>query len=846
VPNTSVTTTFTLSDASGAGTTSAGNSVTTVIDHDPAAAPTTAAATVLAIDGNTGRTTGNLNGGHTVKIAVATSEAAAVDTTGGTPRLALSDGAFADYDAAASDATHLVFDYTVGSGENTSDLKVTRLDLNGGIIEDLAGNASHVSDLSGTANSDLALQIDNTAPTTAAATVLAIDGNTGRTSGDLNAGHTVKIAVATSEAVAVDTTGGTPRLALSDGAYAGYDAAASDATHLVFDYSVGSGENTSDLKVTGLDLNGGTIRDLAGNASHVSDLSGTASSDLALQIDTIAPTLASITRADAARLKGGDVRYTVTFQEAVTTPLTGDFAIDPSSTVHGARVVGVTPVAGSGAKSFTVDVAAGTGNGTVTLDLIGRSIKDLAGNSFDSSVPQPGPSYTIDESLNIAPVLAAVAAHATWLPAGPITLSPHVTVSDADDTTLAAATVHVTGGTFAGDGDVLAVAAGGLAGTSIAAHYDAATETLTLSGPDTLAHYSQALEQVTFDTTHSNPTDAGLDPARTVAWQLDDGSPANNLSAIAQTTVDITLARPPANDFNGNGHSDILWQNADGTTAVWMVDGTNLISGSNVGFNPGANWHEIGAGDFNGDGKADILWQNTDGTIAEWFMNGGSVISGGSVAFNPGPAWHAIGTGDFNGDGKADILWQNTDGTPAVWLMNGLNILSGADVGFNPGPSWHVVGAADFNGDGKADILWQNTNGQAAVWLMDGTNLLSGSNVGFNPGPSWHVIGAGDFNGDGKADILWQNTNGQAAVWLMDGTNLLSGANVGFNPGADWHVVGTGDFNGDGKADILWQNINGQAAVWLMNGTSVISGANVGSDPGSNWHVIAQHHDLLV
>src|ERR1700730_7937681 len=40
VPNSSVTTTFTLSDASGAGTTSASNSVTTVIDHDPAVAPT--------------------------------------------------------------------------------------------------------------------------------------------------------------------------------------------------------------------------------------------------------------------------------------------------------------------------------------------------------------------------------------------------------------------------------------------------------------------------------------------------------------------------------------------------------------------------------------------------------------------------------------------------------------------------------------------------------------------------------------------------------------------------------------------------------------------------------------
>ena len=89
-------------------------------------------------------------------------------------------------------------------------------------------------------------------------------------------------------------------------------------------------------------------------------------------------------------------------------------------------------------------------------------------------------------------------------------------------------------------------------------------------------------------------------------------------------------------------------------------------------------------------------------------MNGTSLISGANVGFNPGPAWHVIGSGDFNGDGKADILWQNADGTPAVWLMNGTTILSGANVGFNPGAAWHEIAAGDFNGDGKADILWQN------------------------------------------------------------------------------------------------------------------------------------------
>jgi hypothetical protein len=46
-------------------------------------------------------------------------------------------------------------------------------------------------------------------------------------------------------------------------------------------------------------------------------------------------------------------------------------------------------------------------------------------------------------------------------------------------------------------------------------------------------------------------------------------------------------------DFNADGKADILWQNADGTPAVWLMDGTNVVAGANAGANPGAAWHEI-------------------------------------------------------------------------------------------------------------------------------------------------------------------------------------------------------------------------------------------------------------
>ena len=37
------------------------------------------------------------------------------------------------------------------------------------------------------------------------------------------------------------------------------------------------------------------------------------------------------------------------------------------------------------------------------------------------------------------------------------------------------------------------------------------------------------------------------------------------------------------------------------------------IGGGTGGPNPGPSWNAIGTGDFNGDGHSDILWQNAMG-----------------------------------------------------------------------------------------------------------------------------------------------------------------------------------------------------------------------------------------
>src|SRR5262249_8005057 len=147
-----------------------------------------------------------------------------------------------------------------------------------------------------------------------------------------------------------------------------------------------------------------------------------------------------------------------------------------------------------------------------------------------------------------------------------------------DNRNLADATVAITGGKFANDGDVLAA---NTAGTSISASYDATTETLTLSGVDTLAHYQTVLESVNFSSTASDPTHGGANLTRTVAWQLDDGSAANNLSVPTTTTIVLPVRTfGGSGDYDGDGdkNGDLLWQNADGTVVAWDMDGAQLAS----------------------------------------------------------------------------------------------------------------------------------------------------------------------------------------------------------------------------------------------------------------------------
>ena len=334
----------------------------------------------------------------------------------------------------------------------------------------------------------------------------------------------------------------------------------------------------------------------------------------------------------------------------------------------------------------------------------------------------------------------------------------------------------------------------------------------------------------------------------------------------------------PKDDFNGDGVSDVLLQNAQTTQCfIWDVNGASAANGIKqigdwgaVAWTPpqdGANdWRIKGPGDFNRDGVSDILLQNLkSGGIVIWELSGQKNNDGTFATKDWGIVpeiprrdanndWQVKATGDFNGDGVSDILLQNgVDGELRVWEIDGgksdanhnFTILDSGKVDFGDTlpygrvKDWQVKATGDFNGDGASDILFQNAkSGDCFIWEQHrNLETAHAGLVGWSLGGDWEVKATGDFNGDGVSDILLQNVQTtQCYLWEVKGQwrsdaegggesmELLDYGAVGWRSPKDatqnWQVKGAGDYNGDGLCDILLQNtVNSQCFVWEVDGT---------------------------
>ena len=115
----------------------------------------------------------------------------------------------------------------------------------------------------------------------------------------------------------------------------------------------------------------------------------------------------------------------------------------------------------------------------------------------------PATSTVNITAVNDAPVVTAGATVSYTEQGTAVVLDSGLTLSDADNTTLASATVSITSGFFAGD-TLNFTNQNGISGS-----YDSSTGVLTLTGSASVANYQAALRSITFSSPSDNPTNFG-------------------------------------------------------------------------------------------------------------------------------------------------------------------------------------------------------------------------------------------------------------------------------------------------------------------------------------------------
>jgi hypothetical protein len=367
---------------------------------------------------------------------------------------------------------------------------------------------------------------------------------------------------------------------------------------------------------------------------------------------------------------------------------------------------------------------------------VNYTVNDGAANSNTSAA-------TVNVTpVNDAPVVTIGATTAFSEPANgtpaansvPVTIAPSLTVSDVDSANLTQATFVLNN---LKPSDALSVsghagASGDIGSIHFAITSTATTETVTLTGTDTIAHYNAVLDLVQFNNTSENPDTTARSYTVTA---VDDGTGTNTGSASATETV-TAINDAPVNTVPAE-QDTIFSRTATAITGLSVSDvdsGAGETTALNVQHGT-LNVATVGGGaTVTNNGTATVTLTGTAEQIATTLSaTNGVVYTSGAFT---GTDVLTVTTNDNGATGTGAhpnvVSTENLGIVPKVWFIDNTASSVGADG--SQGHPFNSIAAFNAVNDGGAghpqtnDYIYLKT-GTGTYSETDGIHLLNGQQL---------------------------------------------------------------------------------------------------------------------
>ena len=346
--------------------------------------------------------------GQNLDFTVNFSESVTVNTTGGTPRMALTVGTSTVYATylSGSGTSALVFRYTVQANDlDANGIAVGTLALNGGTLADATGNNAVLT--LNSVGSTTAVLVDAVNPSAPTTPDLALASDSGASNTDNITSNTTPTLTGTAEA------GSTVTLYDTDGTVLG-TTTATGGNWSITSSTLSSGSHTITAKVT----------DAAGNVSS-------ASAGLAITIDAVAPTAVALSTTSLADTVATSGSTLATLSATDTSGLTYSLVAGSGDTNNGRFTI-----TGTDLKAGGSNLAAGT------YDIRVRAT-DAAGNFTDQTF-----TVTVTAGPSVASINRAGSSALTNASSVDYTVTYNESVTGVDVSDFVLTTTGTAGGTI--------------------------------------------------------------------------------------------------------------------------------------------------------------------------------------------------------------------------------------------------------------------------------------------------------------------------------------------------------------------------------------------------------------